>query len=133
MGEFMPPKNEILGTQLSRNTPKSGHGPGLVAAPPAEGNSLYSVSLLALAANGHAVAVDSWRSAVKTTKLVRQAPFTRYNQLSNRFDNRLYRVYSRLSNRLYNPVVTGCTTRFDNRFWMFVYTNTIQPVGNPVM
>ena len=37
-----------------------------------------------------------------------QAPFTRYNLLSNRllnrFDNRVYRVYSWLSNRLYNPV-----------------------------
>jgi len=37
-----------------------------------------------------------------------KAPFTRYNLLSNPFDkwfdNRLYRVYSLLSNRLYNPV-----------------------------
>ena len=41
--------------------------------------------------------------------------FTRYNLLSNRFDNRLYCVYSRLS--------TGCTTRIDNRLneqWLFV-------------
>ena len=50
--------------------------------------------------------------------LISKAPFTRYNLLyrvykhstpfDNRFDNRLYRVYNRLSNR-------GCTTRFDNR------------------
>jgi len=31
------------------------------------------------------------------------------NPFDNRFDNRLYRVYSRLSNRLYN--------RFDNRLY----------------
>jgi len=59
-----------------------------------------------------------------------KAPFTRYNLLSNRFDNLLnvcihdttscqynwlYRVFSWLS--------TGCTTRFDNRLneqWLFV-------------
>jgi len=41
--------------------------------------------------------------------------------LYNRFDNRLYTRYSRLSNRLSNG--------FDSR-WMFVYT--IQPVVKPV-
>ena len=53
---------------------------------------------------------------------VTKARFTQYNLLSNRFDKRLYRVYSRLSNRLYNPVwqpvewtavrSTGCQTVF---------------------
>ena len=46
-----------------------------------------------------------------------ETPSTRYNLLSNRlsnpfddrFDNQLYRVYSRLSIRLYN--------RFDNRLY----------------
>jgi len=74
----------------------------------------------------------------------------------NRFDNRLYRVYSRLSNRLYNSVwqpvertaavrSTRLSSRSYNRLycyttslttglttgWMFVYT--IQPVDNPVV
>jgi len=58
----------------------------------------------------------SWRARIS------KAPFTRYNLLSNRFDNRLYRVYkhstrlttgltkrlyrvySRLSNRHYNQI-----------------------------
>ena len=59
-----------------------------------------------------------------------KAPFTRYNllsnrPLSNRFDNRLYRVYkhsTRLTTCLTNGCIvytagcrTGCTTRFDNR------------------
>ena len=81
-----------------------------------------------------------------------KAAFTRYNRLSNplsnplttgcivytniqpfdsRFDKRLYRVYSRLSNRVCQ---TGCHKPFDNRShngWMFVYT--IQPVVKPVM
>jgi len=39
----------------------------------------------------------SWRARIS------KAPFTRYNLLSNRFDNRLYRVY-----KTFNP--------FDNRF-----------------
>jgi len=50
-----------------------------------------------------------------------QAPFTRYNLLSNRFDNRfdkrLYRVYSRLSNRVVQPVwqpVVSCKRGFTN-------------------
>ena len=40
-----------------------------------------------------------------------KAPFTRYNLLSNRYDNRLYRVYSRLSNRIDNRL---------NEHWLFV-------------
>jgi len=44
------------------------------------------------------------KKLVKIALVVPEAPFTRYNllsnRLSNRFDNRLYRVYSRLSNRL---------------------------------
>ena len=53
-----------------------------------------------------------------------KAPFTRYNllsiRLSNRFDNRLHRVYKHS---------TGCQTRLTTGLttgWMFVYT--IQPV-----
>ena len=59
------------------------------------------------------------------------------NRLSNRFDNRLYRVYkhstgceTRLTTSLTNGCIvytagcqTGCTTRFDNRLneqWMFI-------------
>ena len=71
-----------------------------------------------------------------------QAPFTRYNLLSNRlsigFDNRLYRVAG---------CQTGCTTRFDNRLneqwlfvqhgtgWMLVYTiqQVVKPVVQPVV
>jgi len=59
-----------------------------------------------------------------THSLTSQTPFTRYNRLYNRFDNRLYRV---------NKHPTGCqpvVIPFDNRFEMFVYT--IQPVVNPV-
>jgi len=90
--------------------------------------------------------------------------YTRYNQLSNplsnrlyrvykhstdnRFDKRQYRVYSRLSNRLYNrfdnryrfdnrlyrvyehSISTGCKTGLTT-CWMFVYT--IQPVVKPVV
>ena len=68
-----------------------------------------------------------------------EAPFTRYNLLSNRFDNWLHRVYKHS---------TGCQTRFYNQLyrvyehsagcqtglttgWMFVYT--IQPVVKPVV
>jgi len=69
-----------------------------------------------------------------------KAPFTQYNRLSNRFDNRvkclyarynrlsnplsngfdrrLYRVYSRLSNRLSNPF----DSRFDNRLYRVTET-----------
>ena len=71
----------------------------------------------------------------------RKTPFSRYNllsnRLSNRFDNRLYRVYkqstgcqTRLTSGLTNGRIvytagcqTGCTTRFDNRLneqWLFV-------------
>jgi len=60
-----------------------------------------------------------------------KAPFTRYNLFSNRFDNRLYRVYKHstglsnpFDNRLYNRCIVytaGCqsasTTRFDNRLF----------------
>ena len=66
-----------------------------------------------------------------------KAPFTRYillsNQLSGRFDNRLYRVYKHSTGcqtRLTNGCIvytvgcqTSCTTRFDNRLneqWLFV-------------
>jgi len=65
-----------------------------------------------------------------------KALFTRYTLLSNRIDNRLYRVYkhstgdnrlsrvySPLFNRLSNRYQTGCTTLFDNRLneqWLFV-------------
>jgi len=45
-------------------------------------------------------------------------PFTRYNRLYDRFDNRLYLV---------NKRPTGCQTRLTTG-WMFVYT--IQPVDN---
>ena len=76
------------------------------------------------------------------------APFTRYNLLSNRFDNRLYRVYkhstgcqTRLTTGLTNGWIvytagcqTGCQTRLTTGLttgWMFVYT--IQPVVKPVV
>jgi len=69
-----------------------------------------------------------------------KAPFTRYNllsnrlpknllsiRLSNRIDNRLYRVYKHLTGAcciVYTAgYQTGCTTRFDNRLneqWLFV-------------
>ena len=88
-----------------------------------------------------------------------KAPFTRYNllsnQLSNGFDNCLYRVYKHSTPGLTTGCImytagcqTGCTTQFDNRLnekwlfvqhgcqtgcqtglttgWMFIYT--IQPV-----
>jgi len=49
---------------------------------------------------------------------ISQAPLTRYNLLSNwlsnRFDNRLYRVYKH-STGCQTRLTTGCTTRFDNR------------------
>jgi len=61
--------------------------------------------------------------------VISKTPFTRYNLLSNRFDNRLYRVYkhstgchTRLTTGLTNGCIvytagcqTGCITRFDNR------------------
>jgi len=55
-----------------------------------------------------------------------KAPFTWYNQLSDqlsiRFDNRLYRVYKH--SFVYTAgCQTGCTTQFDNRLneqWLFV-------------
>jgi len=49
-----------------------------------------------------------------------QAPFTRYNLLSDPFDNPLYRVYSRLSNRLYNPVWEPVERTALNEQWPFV-------------
>jgi len=66
-------------------------------------------------------------SAVFTSK----APFTRYNLLLNRFDNRLYRVYkhstgcqTRLTTGSTTGCIvytagcqTGCTTRFDK--WLY--------------
>jgi len=48
------------------------------------------------------IACQTWHCS--WSAVVLEAPFTRYNLLSNWFDNRLYHVYSRLSNRLYNPV-----------------------------
>ena len=84
-----------------------------------------------------------------------KVPFTRYNLLSNRFDNRLYRVYKHSTGcqtRLTTGCIvyrvgyqTGCTIQFDNRSneqwlfvppglttgWMFVYT--IQPVVKQVV
>ena len=69
-------------------------------------------------------ACESWNYtrlilAINHWAKVSKAPFTRYNRL---FDNRLYRVYSRLSNRLYNPVwqpvertVAVRSTRLSNR------------------
>jgi len=59
------------------------------------------------------------------------------NPFDNRFDNRLYRVYSRLSNH--------CTTRFDNRLneqWLFVrhsgmnscsFNTVVKPVWQPAV
>jgi len=66
-----------------------------------------------------------------------QAPFTRYNRLSSRIDNRLYRVHkhstgcqTHLTTCLTNGCIvytaccqTGCTTQLDNRLneqWLFV-------------
>jgi len=67
-----------------------------------------------------------WRSTTLTgCHQTPQAPFTRYNLLSNwlsnRSDNRLYHVYKHS---------TGCQTRLTTG-WMFVYT--IQPVVKPVV
>jgi len=85
---------------------------------------------------------SSWPADIRLNcGLTSQAPFTRYNLLSNRlsnqFDNRLYRVYkhstgcqSRLTTGLTTGCIvytagcqTGCRTRFDNRLneqWLFV-------------
>jgi len=51
-------------------------------------------------------------------------PFTRYKRLSNRFDNRLYRV-----NKHPTACQTCCQTCWTTG-WMFVYT--IQPVVKPL-
>ena len=71
----------------------------------------YAATYLPLGLPALAVSQSRWWHLVNNCK----APFTQYNplsirlsiRLSNRFDKRLYRVYSRLSNWLYN--------RFDNR------------------
>ena len=52
--------------------------------------------------------------------LLTNTPFSRYNQLYNQFDNRLYHV---------NKHPTGCQIGLTTG-WMFVYT--IQPVVKPV-
>jgi len=63
-----------------------------------------------------------------------KAPFTRHNRLSNRFDNRLYRVYKH-STGLSNP----SDNRFDNRLyrvycWLSnrLYNTVWQPVERTV-
>jgi len=74
--------------------------------------------------------------------LSRKAPFTRYNLLSNRFNNPLYHVYkhstgchTHLTTALTNGCIvytagcqSGCTTRFYNRLneqWLFDVERTV--------
>jgi len=59
--------------------------------------------------------VWSWKDLSPKT------PFTRYNWLSDRFDNRLYRV---------NKHPTGCQNPFDNRVERTALF--VQPVVQPV-
>jgi len=54
------------------------------------------------------------------------APFTRYNRLSNRLYNRLDKQLHRV-----NTYPTGCQQTGLTTGWMFVYT--IQPVVQPVV
>ena len=74
---------------------------------------------------------------IHLTMSLSKAPFTRYNLLSNRFENRLYHVYkhstgcqTHLTTGLTTGCIvytarcqTGCTTRFNNRLnehWLFL-------------
>ena len=100
---------------------------------------LHALTLSSQSASDTCISMDLYALyAYSLNKSMTKAPFTKrvwhpvvscmqtFTRLSNRFDKRLYRVYSRLSK--------GCTTQFDNRLneQCCSFNTVVKPVVKPV-